>query len=513
MKQCSRQISFKVEAASIATKVLQHHVRELPLPFQNYRSRILTGLRCNHSVSNPPINQHVGRCESTRRRRRDTYSCASNFSTNTTETVNESKQSPNVKGHRRRLDIAIVGLPNAGKSQLLNILTGTTVSAVSRKRHTTRQGVMAARTITKQNDRGTPITTQLLFVDTPGFVNVGSPISSPYPKHNKTDRNTSKVEKVDRDLMVSEARREMVAVDYTVIVIDAARRFTDDVRATTVELMMMAIASQGRIEDEDYDDDDDDDDDEDDGNNDDSPKNDTAETKHGESKNAMEDDEYDVIAPHQKFAIVLNKVDLIEPKSSLLDYAYELGAIAQDCLQYRPPTQHPSIGHSDGTSEPLDESILDEIMPMFFYTSALHDEGVDDLLKYLLQKATPARVFEVEPGMATNLLPEERAEEVIREKIYRCLHKEIPYQIQQQNRVFKVTKDSNNGILGLYIEQDLLVASRTHQALVRGRGNQTLERMRESAEFTMKSMFHCDVTLKLNVKFSKSKNQRREIYK
>lgn len=66
---------------------------------------------------------------------------------------------------RKRLDVAIVGLPNAGKSQLLNSLVGTKVAAVSRKRHTTRSGILAARTIEN---------TQIVFVDTPGFMHHAS---------------------------------------------------------------------------------------------------------------------------------------------------------------------------------------------------------------------------------------------------------------------------------------------------------------------------------------------------
>lgn len=401
-------------------------------------------------------------------------------------TVEEPKLPQNVIGRRRRLDIAIVGLPNAGKSQLLNVITGSSISAVSRKRHTTRQGIMAARTNTKKDDKGNATTTQLLFVDTPGFVDTGS------STYRSTYRNMKNVEKIDRDLMISEARREMVAVDYTLIVIDAARRFTPDVRAATVELMMLALASQGRIEE--FEDDEND-------------------TMSSEEEDSDQDDEEDVevMLPNQKFAVVLNKVDLIHPKSSLLEYAFEIGAIAQECLQYRPARQNPDGTMSEATTQPLDESILVEVMPTFFYISARENDGVDDLINFLEHKATPAKVFEVEPGTATNSSPEEQSEEIIREKIYRCLHKELPYQIHQRNRVFQVTKNKETGKLGLLIEQDLLVATRTHQQLVRGRGKQTLERIRETAEFSMKMMFKCDVTLKLEVKFSKSRNQEREI--
>lgn len=62
---------------------------------------------------------------------------------------------------KRVVTAAIVGLPNAGKSSLLNALIGVSLAAVSSKPHTTRGRVLGAFT------RGN---TQVVFLDTPGIV-------------------------------------------------------------------------------------------------------------------------------------------------------------------------------------------------------------------------------------------------------------------------------------------------------------------------------------------------------
>jgi len=350
---------------------------------------------------------------------------------------------------KKRLDVAIVGLPNAGKSQLLNKLTESTVAAVSRKRHTTRDEILGARTVDD---------TQLVFLDTPGFVRY----------------DQAKREGLNRDI-TSTATAEMENVDFSLLVVDAARRLTDDYyRESLAELMLAALKSRGRLEIS-------------------KPQDNTSDSQ--EPSTVVHAERRDN-TPRPKFAVVLNKVDLVHPKLGLIDIAESIGLLAEECANYRGQTS------PDEETVEMDEDYLDAILPTFFYTSALKDQGVDDVLNFLLDRATPCESWEMEAGETTLLTPEERVEEVIREKIYRCLHKEVPYQIRQTNRLFQFIPNKS-GTPGLLVHQDLVVRSKSHQELVFGGGGKTLERIRETAQRDLKIMFKCDVVLQLHVKLLK----------
>lgn len=355
---------------------------------------------------------------------------------------------------RKRLDVAIVGAPNAGKSQLLNALTQSPVAAVSRKRHTTRTDILGARTVSN---------TQLVFKDTPGFMRL----------------ENAKEERLDRDLIAT-AAAELQHVDYTLLVVDSARRLTDIYRQALVQLMIGALQSRGRIEE------DGDDYDYDDG---------MGHYNDGEGEESQQiNDKYNrtshSIDSGPKFAIVLNKTDLVQSKSTLLDVAMDVGGMADLCLQDQFQKYNRTLS--------FDARL--ELSPIVFYVSALKEEGTDDIVDHLVSLATSCRSWAVSPGQSTTLTPLEQVQEIIREKIYRTCHREVPHSVRQMNRMFRKVKQ------GLVIHQDLVVFTKSHQRLVQGTGGRTLQRIQESARRDLEKAFGCTVALQLHVKLNKSKN-------
>lgn len=93
---------------------------------------------------------------------------------------------------KKSITIAIVGLPNVGKSTLLNRMIGSKNSIVSPTAHTTRGTVLG---VLNKDD------TQIIFVDTPGYIRSGSSL---WASHF-TEAITAATKDADLVLLITDA--------------------------------------------------------------------------------------------------------------------------------------------------------------------------------------------------------------------------------------------------------------------------------------------------------------------
>lgn len=99
--------------------------------------------------------------------------------------------------------IAIVGVPNVGKSSLLNALLGQKISIVSAKPQTTRNRIMGILTEKE---------TQLVFIDTPGVHLPKTQLGHYMEKSIK-----SSISSVDSCLFVAEAGRDLKSAELSLL--------------------------------------------------------------------------------------------------------------------------------------------------------------------------------------------------------------------------------------------------------------------------------------------------------
>ena len=113
--------------------------------------------------------------------------------------------------------------------------------------------------------------------------------------------------------------------------------------------------------------------------------------------------------------------------------------------------------------------------------------------------------------------------EIIREKIYRSVHKEVPHQVTQVNRRFEyfaVPPDMKDQVKQdkimhyhdtskvLQVEQELLVLTKSHSRILSGNNGATLQRIQQQAQYDLEVAYNCRVFLELKVKIRKNSNLR-----
>lgn len=107
--------------------------------------------------------------------------------------------------------VAIVGMPNVGKSSLLNAIVGQKIAIISDKPQTTRNRILAIHTTDEE---------QIIFTDTPGIHN----------PHNKLG-----------EFMVNEAKQTITDTDIVVFMVDATRKIQDMERKIAEDICKMNL--------------------------------------------------------------------------------------------------------------------------------------------------------------------------------------------------------------------------------------------------------------------------------
>lgn len=154
-----------------------------------------------------------------------------------------------------------------------------------------------------------------------------------------------------------------------------------------------------------------------------------------------------------------------KPKSSKLKKKLQKMKNSDESSLTRPKIVHCVINKTDKMKEHEIIELIDKLaeynmFESYFPISALKGDGVDNLTSQLID-AAPLKPWKFPESQISNQSDVEVVTEIIREKLFQRLNKEVPYFIVQVNQGWTVFK---NGITR--IDQDLLVATKGQMKVV-----------------------------------------------
>jgi GTP-binding protein Era len=179
------------------------------------------------------------------------------------------------------------------------------------------------------------------------------------------------------------------------------------------------------------------------------------------------------------FALALNKVDLIRHKRVLLEMVDKLTRMLQTYLDTK-----------ETNSNDTRACLFHEV----FMISALTGDGVDSLRDFLVSSAYPGKWVET---TTTRLSLLTVVEDIVREKLFLYLHKEIPYVIRQSNELWEESEDV------LTVMQYLTCTSQGQKSIVIGPAGRTIQKITEEAKEDIQLIIGKSVDLTLHVRTMK----------
>ena len=168
--------------------------------------------------------------------------------------------------------------------------------------------------------------------------------------------------------------------------------------------------------------------------------------------------------PNRKFALILNKIDLVKPEN-LLGKASKLAKIIN--------------------------------FEKIFMISAKKGKGVKDLVRWLAEQM-PQGPFLFDPNDLSDMPQRQLASEILREKLFINLHQELPYQLTVETDRWLEKEDGS-----AEIHISIYVAREGHRGIILGKKGQTMGRIGKAARLELENMFERRIHLFTHVKFRK----------
>lgn len=355
----------------------------------------------------------------------------------------------------RSLNVAIIGMPNVGKSTLVNQLVGTRVSSISKRVHTTRRNIIG---IMQKHS------TQVVFVDTPGLVT-----SEHCHKH------------LLEQTFMSHPNQGSRLADLILVVVDASnRRDRESLNLGIVDKLKKNIDKTSALV--------------------------INKVDSIGSKRMLIDISTRLSVGH------MNGQPL--PDVGVERYQTPITAV-QELRRIRNIEQRVRRkGHIvdiEGISNTIEEEELVNLeggwknFDSVFMVSALNGDGIDDLRDYLVSKSVSRR-WSYHPSQITALSPSQIVYNVVREKMLDELPREIPYTLTMQIQSWDVTR---SGTIAICV--DIYSPKSRYMAIILGPGGKTIQKVSLDVKSALCDAFKSDVLIQLVVKNRDNKSQTRKV--